>query len=128
LRRALDWFLNYRPDLAALVSRGTTWNRRAAAAVAAARQPDEKLLRRMLDETEFLSTTACARSHGTIASIAYTAGMETVTVSPSTTTGRVDVRPVRRNRTGAARGWMPVNYLIIESLQSSITTTATTSS
>src|ERR1044071_288633 len=52
----LDWFLNYRPDLAGLVSR---WNepgkgeRRLLSLLRGSRM--KKLLRRMLDETEFLS-------------------------------------------------------------------------
>src|SRR5947207_14666113 len=52
----LDWFLNYRPDLAALVSR---WNeprkgeRRLLSLLRGSRM--KLLLRRMLDETEFRS-------------------------------------------------------------------------
>ena len=52
----LEWFLQYRPDLAALVSR---WNelgsgeRRLLSLLRVSRM--KKLLRRMLDETEFLS-------------------------------------------------------------------------
>ena len=55
-KRRLNWFLNYRPDLAALVSR---WNepgrgeRRLLSLLRGHRM--KKLLLRMLDETEFLS-------------------------------------------------------------------------
>ena len=66
-RERLDWFLNYRPDLAALVSR---WNepgkgeRRLLSLLRGSRM--KKLLRRMLDETEFLSdygVRALSRHH-----------------------------------------------------------------
>src|ERR1700733_8784538 len=52
----LEWFLNYRPDLAALVSRWQeprTGERHLLSLLRGSRM--KKLLRRMLDETEFLS-------------------------------------------------------------------------
>src|SRR5262249_49846761 len=66
-KRRLRWFLNYRPDLAALVSR---WHepgrgeRRLLSLLRGHRM--KRLLRRMLDETEFLSehgVRALSRRH-----------------------------------------------------------------
>jgi len=57
-KRRLEWFLKYRPDLASLVSH---WNqegrghRRLLSLLRGHRM--KRLLSRMLDETEFLSTT-----------------------------------------------------------------------
>src|SRR5207237_9863240 len=66
-QRRLEWFLNYRPDLAQLVSR---WHepgrgeRRLLSLLRGHRM--KRLLRRMLDETEFLSphgVRALSRAH-----------------------------------------------------------------
>ena len=55
-KRRLEWFLNYRPDLASLVSHWTEpgrGNRRLLSLLRGHRM--KRLLRRMLDESEFLS-------------------------------------------------------------------------
>ncbi len=55
-KRRLEWFLNYRPDLATLVSHWTEpgrGNRRLLSLLRGHRM--KRLLRRMLDESEFLS-------------------------------------------------------------------------
>jgi Mannosylglycerate hydrolase MGH1-like glycoside hydrolase domain len=114
----LMWFLNYRPDLAALVSR---WNeprkgeRRLLSLLRGSRM--KKLLRRMLDETEFLSpygVRAVSRYHAEHPYVLDCGGQRfTVEYQPG------------ESRTGLFGGnsnwrgpiWMPVNYLIIESLQ-----------
>ena len=63
----LEWFLNYRPDLAALVSRwdeAGTGERRLLSLLRGHRM--KRLLKRMLDETEFLSdygVRALSRHH-----------------------------------------------------------------
>ena len=114
----LDWFLNYRPDLAALVSR---WNepgkgeRRLLSLLRGSRM--KKLLRRMLDETEFLSdygVRALSRHHrehpytlewnGQRFSVEYQPGESTSGLFGGNSNWRGPI-------------WMPVNYLIIESLQ-----------
>jgi mannosylglycerate hydrolase MGH1-like protein len=114
----LDWFLNYRPDLAKLVSR---WNepgkgeRRLLSLLRGSRM--KKLLRRLLDETEFLSdfgVRALSRCHaerpysfewgGRTFSVAYQPGESTSGLFGGNSNWRGPI-------------WMPVNYLIIESLQ-----------
>ena len=114
----LDWFLNYRPDLAGLVSR---WNepgkgeRRLLSLLRGSRM--KKLLRRMLDESEFLSdygVRALSRYHrdrpytlewnGQRFSVEYQPGESTSGLFGGNSNWRGPI-------------WMPVNYLIIESLQ-----------
>jgi hypothetical protein len=116
--RRLEWTLKNRPDLAALVSR---WHepglgeRRLLSLLRGSRM--KKLLRRMLDETEFLSAhgiRALSRAHCEHPYIFSSRGFfHAVYYEPS------------ESRSGAFGGnsnwrgpiWFPVNYLIIESLQ-----------
>jgi hypothetical protein len=116
--RRLKWTLKNRPELAALVSR---WEepglgeRRLLSLLRGSRM--KKLLRRMLDESEFLSpygVRALSRAH---------------LDQPYVFSSRGDFHCVfyepGESRTGAFGGnsnwrgpiWFPVNYLIIESLQ-----------
>jgi hypothetical protein len=114
----LEWFLNYRPDLANLVSR---WHvpglgdRRLLSLLRAHRM--KALLRRMLDETEFLSDygiRALSKAHeanpyvfehqGQRLSVAY--------VAAESETGSFG-----GNSNWRGPIWFPVNYLLIESLQ-----------
>jgi hypothetical protein len=114
----LEWFLNYRPDLSGLVSR---WHipgagdRRLLSLLRGHRM--KRLLRRMLDETEFLSdygVRALSRYHrdhpfvldwdGQEMSVGYEPGESTTGVFGGNSNWRGPV-------------WMPVNFLIIESLQ-----------
>jgi hypothetical protein len=114
----LKWFLNYRPDLAKLVSR---WNepgmgqRHLLSLLRGHRM--KCLLRRMLDETEFLSEygiRAISRHHlehpyefwsnGTRLSVSYQAAESDSDLFGGNSNWRGPI-------------WMPVNYLIIESLQ-----------
>jgi hypothetical protein len=117
-RRRMEWFLNYRPDLANLVSR---WfepglgERRLLSLLRGSRM--KRLLRRMLDETEFLSpygVRALSRAHldqpyvfscqGSWQAVHYEPGE-----SRSSTFGG--------NSNWRGPVWFPVNFLIIESLQ-----------
>jgi hypothetical protein len=114
----LEWFLSYRPDLAGLVSR---WHipgagdRRLLSLLRGHRM--KQLLRRMLDETEFLSAhgvRALSRYHlehpyvfhwdGQAMSVDYEPGESTSGLFGGNSNWRGPV-------------WMPVNFLIIESLQ-----------
>jgi hypothetical protein len=116
--RRLDWFLDNRPDLAGLVS---SWDepglgdRRLLALVHGHRM--KALLRRMLDETEFLSPhgiRSMSRIHRDAPYVLELAG----------TTYTVDYEPAE-SRTGLFGGnsnwrgpvWFPINYLLIEALQ-----------
>lgn len=116
--RRMEWFLNERPDLARLVSH---WEipgmgqRRLLALLRGHRM--KRVLKRMLDETEFLS------DYGVRALSKYHAA-HPYTVDIDDTEYRVDYEPAE-STTGLFGGnsnwrgpiWMPMNYLIIESLQ-----------
>ncbi len=114
----LEWFLNYRPDLAKLVSRWEESGVGPRHLLSLLRGHRMKcLLRRMLDETEFLSeygVRAISRRHLEHPYEFHVNG----------DTLRVDYQPAESN-SGLFGGnsnwrgpiWMPVNYLIIESLQ-----------
>jgi hypothetical protein len=117
-KRRLEWFLSYRPDLASLVSH---WNepgrgsRRLLSLLRGHRM--KKILRRLLDETEFLSpygVRALSKAHETDPYVYRLHGMDL----------KVDYQPGESNTYAFGgnsnwRGpiWMPVNFLIIESLQ-----------
>ena len=117
-RRRLEWFLENRPDLSALVSRWQepgAGNRRLLALMRGHRL--KRILSRMLDETEFLGdygVRALSKFHQANPYLLRVDGAEY----------RVDYQPAESN-TGLFGGnsnwrgpiWMPVNYLIIESLQ-----------
>ena len=116
--RRLDWFLDNRPDLAGLVS---SWDepglgdRRLLALVHGHRM--KALLRRMLDEAEFLSP------HG-IRSMSRIHRDAPYALELDGTTYTVDYEPAE-SRTGLFGGnsnwrgpvWFPINYLLIEALQ-----------
>ncbi len=116
--RRTDWFLNYRPDLANLVSRWTMegkGERRLFSLLRGSRL--KKILRRMLDEKEFLSEYGIRslskyheanpyhyRSlHGEF-SVDYQPGESTTEMFGGNSNWRGPI-------------WLPVNFLIIESLQ-----------
>ncbi len=114
----LEWFLNYRPDLAKLVSR---WNepgwgdRRLLALVRGHRM--KRLLSRMLDESEFLS------DYG-IRSISKFHEANPYMLNVNGHSHGVHYEP-GESRSGLFGGnsnwrgpiWFPINYLLIEALQ-----------
>ena len=116
--KRMEWYLDHRPDMAALVSR---WHvpgageRRLLSLLRGHRM--KALLRRMLDESEFLSeygVRAVSRYHlknpytfrwnGNSMSVEYQPGESTSGLFGGNSNWRGPV-------------WFPVNYLIIESLQ-----------
>jgi hypothetical protein len=114
----LNWFLNYRPDLAALVSRWQepgTGERRLLSLLRGSRM--KKLLRRMLDESEFLSDhglRAISRHH---ANEPYTFQWSGGSMSVAYEPGESRSGLFGGNSNWRGPVWMPLNFLLIESLQ-----------
>jgi hypothetical protein len=117
-RRRMEWFLEHRPDLAALVSHWEVpgaGERRLMALLRGHRM--KRVLRRMLDPGEFLSPFG-------VRSLSKHHQEHPYTLQLDGQEYRVDYEPAE-SRTGLFGGnsnwrgpiWMPVNYLIIESLQ-----------
>ncbi len=114
----LEWFLDYRPDLAQLVSR---WqkpdggDRRLLSLTRAFRM--KRVLERMLDETEFLSPYGVRalsryyREHPYV--FEYAGNRYEVHYSPAES----DSRLFGGNSNWRGPVWMPVNYLLIDSLR-----------
>ena len=116
--RRLEWFLNYRPDLAALVSHwdvGGKGERRLLSLLRGQRM--KQLLRRMLDETEFLSefgVRALSRYHAEHPyEFDVNGGRLVVAYQPAES----DTGFFGGNSNWRGPIWFPVNFLIIESLQ-----------
>lgn len=114
----LKWYLDYRPDLAKLVSR---WNecgnceRRLLSLLRGHRM--KCLLRRMLDETEFLSdygVRGISRQH---LEHPYEFQINGDTLRVGYCPGESQSGLFGGNSNWRGPIWMPLNYLIIESLQ-----------
>jgi hypothetical protein len=117
-KRRLEWFLNYRPDLASLVSRWQEPGRGERRLLSLLRgHRMKKLLRRMLDETEFLSqygVRAVSKAHEREPYTFGAGGMpHTVRYQPAES----DSGLFGGNSNWRGPIWFPVNYLLIESLQ-----------
>ena len=116
--KRLRWFLRYRPDLADLISRWTEPGMGESHLLSLLRGHRMKaLLKRMLDETEFLSdhgVRSVSKAHldhpfvfewgGASYSVKYTPGESTTTLFGGNSNWRGPV-------------WMPINFLVVESLR-----------
>jgi hypothetical protein len=114
----LQWFLQNRPDLANLISRWTEKGRGERHLLSLLRgHRMKKILKRMLDETEFLSdygVRALSRKHLENPYRLQVNGNEfTVRYTP----GEGDSYLFGGNSNWRGPIWFPVNYLLIESLQ-----------
>jgi hypothetical protein len=114
----LEWYLNHRPDLAALVSRWYEPGRGERRLLSLLRGHRMKsLLRRMLDEDEFLSpygVRSLSKAHES-APYVFRAGGQDLTVRY--VPGESDSGMFGGNSNWRGPIWFPVNYLLIEALQ-----------
>ncbi|MFY1665818.1 MGH1-like glycoside hydrolase domain-containing protein [Pseudomonas sp. Pseu.R1] len=118
LRERLLGFLHHRPDLAALISRWTEpgkGNRLLLALLRGQRTKD--LIKRMLDESEFLSP------HG-VRSLSRLYGENPFSMQVNGNTLSADYEPAESssrlfggNSNWRGPVWMPLNYMLIESLR-----------
>jgi hypothetical protein len=117
-RERMEWFLDYRPDLARLVSRWDEPGRGERRLLSLLRGHRMKcLLRRMLDETEFLSdygVRSLSRHYRDVPYV-FSDHVQSFTVSyqpAESTSGEFG-----GNSNWRGPIWFPVNFLLIESLQ-----------
>ena len=114
----LEWYLEYRPDLASLVSRWQEPGMKELRLVALTRGHRMKcLLRRMLDPEEFLSdygVRSLSKFHQTHPYSITVRGEEKI-VSYEPAESQTGIFGGNSNWRGPV--WFPINYLLIESLQ-----------
>jgi len=117
-RKRMEWFLEHRPELAALVSRWQAPGRGERRLLSLLRGHRMKqMLRRMLDESEFLSDygiRAVSRAH---LEHPYELKEGNVDQSVRYTPGESDSRLFGGNSNWRGPIWFPLNFLIVESLQ-----------
>jgi len=117
LRERLAWFLDHRPNLAKLVSRWTESGKGNTSLLSLLRGHRMKsLLKRALDENEFLSpfgVRALSRVH---LHEPYVFDHDGVHVCIEYQPAESDSRVFGGNSNWRGPVWMPVNYLLIESL------------
>lgn len=117
-KERLYWFLSYRPDLTNLISRWNIGGQRERKLLSLLRgHRMKKILKRMLDETEFLSeygVRALSKFHLENPYV-FKANGERFEVHY--TPGESDSRLFGGNSNWRGPIWFPVNFLIIESLQ-----------
>ncbi|WP_109479234.1 glucosidase [Paraburkholderia sp. C35] len=117
LRERLAWFLDHRPNLAKLVSRWTEPGKANTSLLSLLRGHRMKaLLRRALDENEFLSSygvRALSRVH---LNEPYVFDRDDVHVCIEYQPAESESRVFGGNSNWRGPIWLPVNYLLIESL------------
>jgi hypothetical protein len=117
-RRRLEWFLNHRPDLASLVSRWQEPGRGERRLLSLLRgHRMKRLLRRMLDEAEFLSDYGVRGLSRYYREHPYSLSCHGSVLTVSYQPGESDSWLFGGNSNWRGPVWFPVNYLIIESLQ-----------
>jgi hypothetical protein len=117
-KRRLEWFLEYRPELASLVSHWSEegrGHRRLLSLLRGHRM--KRILARLLDETEFLSDygiRAISKHHEQNPYVFNVGGMD---LSVKYLPGESNSGLFGGNSNWRGPIWFPVNYLLIESLQ-----------
>ena len=117
-KRRLEWFLNYRPDLAALVSHWNEpgrGNRRLLSLLRGHRM--KCVLRRMLDETEFLSdygVRSLSRAHREQPYV-FSCMQHSLSVQYQPAESESGLFGGNSNWRGPV--WFPVNYLVVTSIR-----------
>ncbi len=116
--KRMDWFLDHRPELAELVSRPRTpgaEKRRLFAIARAFRM--KQVLARMLDETEFLSPYGLRALSRVYLDHPYVFESEGFRAEVKYTPAESDSNLFGGNSNWRGPIWMPVNYMMVESLR-----------
>lgn len=114
----LQWFLQYRPDLASLISRWNDKGKGERHLLSLLRGHRMKcLLRRMLDEKEFLSDFGVRALSKCYEKEPYKFSLDGSDFFVRYTPAESDTQMFGGNSNWRGPIWFPVNYLIIESLQ-----------
>lgn len=116
--RRMEWFLQYRPDLASLVSRWVEpglGERRLLSLLRGHRM--KMLLKRMLDETEFLSDYGIRALSKVHQQHPFVLDVDGAHFSVQYEPGESESNLFGGNSNWRGPIWMPVNFLLIESLQ-----------
>ncbi len=117
-QRRLRWFLNYRPDLARLVSRWEEPGRGERRLLSLLRgHRMKRLLKRMLDQTEFLSEHGVRSLSQVYRDHPYSLWLDGMHQTVRYLPAESDSGMFGGNSNWRGPIWFPVNYLIIESLQ-----------
>jgi len=116
--RRMQWFLDYRPDLAALVSHWDEPGRGERRLLSLLRGHRMKCVyRRMLDPNEFLSDYGIRSLSQFYRDHPYVFSADGCSVQVTYRPGESDTELFGGNSNWRGPIWLPVNYLIIESMQ-----------
>ncbi len=114
----MNWFLRHRPDLASLVSRWNEAGKEEKHLLSLLRgHRMKRLLMRMLDETEFLSDYGIRSLSKRYENEPYEVQFDGVSWSVKYVPGESNSDVYGGNSNWRGPVWMPMNFLIIESLR-----------